>query len=49
MMNSGAKIGLSRDHGGYDLKEDLKESGAWWTGSTGLIPQLHVWNPGDFR
>lgn len=48
MMNSGAKISLSYDHGGYELKENLEESGAWRSSSTGLISQLYVWNPGDF-
>lgn len=48
MMNSDTRIGLSHDYGGYELKEDLKESGALRTSCSGIIPQLSVWNPGDF-
>jgi hypothetical protein len=48
MMNSDAKIGFSHDHGEYGVKEDLKESGALRSRSTGMIPDPYVWNPGDF-
>lgn len=47
MMNCDTRIGLSHDHGGYELKGDLKEFGALRTGCSGMIPQLSVWNPGD--
>jgi hypothetical protein len=39
MMNSNGEIGLPCDHGGYELKEDLKESGPLRISSTSLNPQ----------
>ena len=39
MMNSNREIGLAYDHGGYKVKEDLKESGPLKNSSTELNPQ----------
>jgi hypothetical protein len=36
MMNSNREIRLVYDHGGYEVKEDLKESGPFRSSSTGL-------------
>ena len=39
MMNSNREIRLVYDHGGYEVKEDLKESGPLRRGSPCLNPQ----------
>jgi hypothetical protein len=39
MMNFTREIRLAYDHGGYEVKEDLKESGPLRSSSTGLIQQ----------
>ena len=39
MMNSNREIRLVYDHGGYEVQEDLKESGPLRSSSTGLMQQ----------
>ena len=39
MMNSNREIRLVYDHGGYEVKEDLKESGPLRSSCTGLNSQ----------
>lgn len=42
MMNSNREIRLVYDHGGYEVKEDLKESGPLRKGSTGPVISVEI-------